>query len=89
MVLYPYRATSRASPSMWLTEGFMQIIVHSIESHPTGVCLTKYRIEVGTVVIHLSASRMHNLSGFSDLRLENAQRTWIGNHHRGGIFADC
>ena len=88
MVLYSYRAASRAPSPMWLTEGFVKIVVHSIESHPTRVCLTQYRIEVGTVVIHLPTSRMYNLSCFSDFRLENAQSTRIGDHHRGGIFAD-
>jgi len=56
--------------------------MHDIESHIAGTRHTEHRIEVGTVIIEQRATLMHKLSNLGYRTLEEAERIWVGHHHR-------
>ena len=61
MRLHPNRTAARSATAMWLTEGLVQIVVYRVETHTTGVGLAEDGVEVGAVVVHLTACRVDYL----------------------------
>ena len=61
MILHPDWPASRASSPVRLAEGLVEVVMDRIESHPTGVCLSDYCIEVRTIVVHLPTCFMDDL----------------------------
>ena len=55
MILHPNRATTRSAAPMRLAEGLVEVVVDSIEAHPSGIGLADDGIEVRAVVVHLPA----------------------------------
>ena len=70
MFLHPDWSASWTSSSVGLAEGLVEVVVDRIESHPTGVCLSDYCIEVRTIVVHLPTCFMDDLRCLGYVRLE-------------------
>ena len=61
MILHPDWPASRAPSTVGLAEGLVEVVVDRIESHPTGVRLSDYCIEIRTIVVHLPSCFMDDL----------------------------
>ena len=59
----------------------MQIDVHHVESHIARTAYAKHRVEVGSVVIHQSATFVYELLYFGNLALEETECVGVGHHH--------
>ena len=59
----------------------MQIDVHHVESHVARTAYAEHRVEVGSVVIHQSATFVYELLYFRYFALEETERVGIGHHH--------
>ena len=75
---------SRARPAsaVGLGEGLVQVEVHRVKAHQARRCDAEDGVEVGTVVIHLTACIVDNFAGCLDIRLEQTERVGVGDHHR-------
>ena len=79
---------SRARPAsaVGLREGLVQVEVHRIKAHQARRCDAEDGVEVGTVVIHLTACIVNNFAGCLDVGFEQPERVGVGDHHRSRGF---
>ena len=68
----------------------MEIDVHHIKAHVTRTACTEHRVEVGSVVVHQSATLMYELGYLGNLLLKHTESVGVGHHHRShGVVEDA
>ena len=65
----------------------MEIDMHDIEAHIGRTGDTKHRVQVGTIIVHQSATVMHQLCDGRYLTLEESESVRVGHHHGGNVIA--
>ena len=67
---------------MGLGEGLVQVEVHRVKAHQPGRSDAENGVEIGTVVVHLTAGLMDDFTGCLDIGFKQAQGVGVGDHHR-------
>ena len=65
----------------------MQVDVHHIEAHVAWATGSQHRVEVGTIVVHQTATAMDERCDLWDTRLEKTEGVGVGHHHGGDGIA--
>ena len=84
---YANRTASRTSTAMRCGEGLVQIDVHDIEAHVARTAHAEHGVEVGSVVVHQTATIVHQSCYLWNLGFEDTQGVGVGHHHAGNIIA--
>ncbi len=66
----------------------MQVQVHHVHAEVAGAGLADQRVHVGAVHVEQGALGVEDVGDFVDLAFEDADRGWVGEHQRGGLFVD-
>ena len=81
------RTRAWATTAMRRGEGLVEVDVHDIEAHITRATGSEHGVEVGTVVVHQSASIVDELCNLRDARLEESQGVGVGHHHGSYLWS--
>ena len=84
---YTNRAATRTTSAMRCGEGLVQIDVHHIEAHISRTAHAEHGVEVGSVVVHQTATIVHQSCYLWNLGFEDTQGVGVGHHHAGNIIA--
>ena len=84
---YANRTASRTSTAMRCGEGLVQVDVHDIEAHIARTAHAEHGVEVGSVVVHQTATFVYQSCYFRNLGFEDTQSIGVGHHHTGNIIA--
>ena len=82
MRLNPDRTGTWSATAVGLGEGLVQVEVHRVEAHQSGRGDAEDGVEVGAVVVHLTASLVNDFTGCLDVGFKQTQRVGVGDHHR-------
>ena len=75
-------AGARAATTVRLGEGLVEVEVDRVKTHQTGRGDAENSVEIGAIVVHLTARLVNNLTGSLDVGLKQTQGVGIGDHHR-------
>ena len=68
-------------------ECLVEVDVHHVEAHVARSAITQHGVEVGSVVVHQSATVVYQLRNLRDALLEEAEGVGVGHHHGGDAVA--
>ena len=75
------RPGTRSATAMGRGESLVEVDVHHVEAHVTRAADAEHRVEVGPVVVHESATAVHEACDLRDLTFEETERVGVGHHH--------
>ena len=82
------RAGAGTAAAVRRRESLVQVQVHHVHAEVAGPYLAHQRVHVGAIHIEQRALGVQNVGDLVNLALEDAERRWIGEHQRGGLFVD-
>ena len=75
------RATTRAATTVRGRECFVQVDVHHVETDVARAAFTKHWVEVCAIVVHQTATVVHEFCDFGNIVFKQAQSVRVGHHH--------
>ena len=85
---HAHRTAAGTAASVRCRESLVQIDVHHIEAHIAGTAYAEHRVEVGSIVIHQTATFVHQFGYFGYFFLKQAEGVGVGHHHSGNVVAE-
>lgn len=82
-----HRPRARSAAAMRRREGLVEVDVHRIDAKVSGADAADDGVEVGTVAIDVGTRRMRGFGNGDHVRLEQAARIGVGDHHRRHVRA--